>query len=87
MQPRAPEEPELSAPPPRPALFTHDLLFVPIPKRLRYYEGRTFHLGLILYLTLGFSSTFSTSHAAPRGRLLSRIVSGRQPVLVPANTQ
>ncbi|KAJ7198088.1 major facilitator superfamily domain-containing protein [Mycena pura] len=57
--PRAPEAPE---PCPRPALFTHDLLFVPIPKRLRYYEGRTFHLGLVLYLTLGFSSTFTVAN-------------------------
>ncbi|KAJ7149718.1 MFS superfamily [Mycena filopes] len=43
-------------------LFTHDLGFLPIPKRLQYHEGKTFHFGLLLNLSLGFASTFTVAN-------------------------
>ncbi|KAJ7058933.1 major facilitator superfamily domain-containing protein [Mycena amicta] len=65
MPPPAPEsQPGFTGPVDQhpPDLCTHDLYLLPIPKRLRYYEGRTFHLGVVLYLTLGFSSTFTVTN-------------------------
>ncbi|KAF7296982.1 MFS superfamily [Mycena indigotica] len=43
-------------------VVTQDLYVLPIPERLRYREGRTFELGVVLYLTLGFSSTFTVTN-------------------------
>jgi hypothetical protein len=43
----------------REPLFTHELLFIPIPKRLRYHDGKSFHFGLLLNVSLGFASTVS----------------------------
>ncbi|KAJ6612379.1 major facilitator superfamily domain-containing protein [Mycena sp. CBHHK59/15] len=45
-----------------PALFTHDLVFLPIPKSLRYHIGKTFHFGLLLNIALGFGSTFTVAN-------------------------
>ncbi|KAF7318655.1 MFS superfamily [Mycena chlorophos] len=60
--PRASERLPANAGGARPELFTHDLYFLPIPERLRYSEGKTFHLGIVLYLTMGFSSTFTVTN-------------------------
>ncbi|KAJ7096878.1 major facilitator superfamily domain-containing protein [Mycena epipterygia] len=43
-------------------LFTHDLVWIPIPKRLRYHHGKSFHFGLLLNLALGFASTFTVTN-------------------------
>ncbi|KAF7341531.1 MFS superfamily [Mycena venus] len=45
-----------------PALFTHELLVIPIPKRLRYHEGKSFHFGLLLNMSLGFASTVTVAN-------------------------
>ncbi|KAJ7444458.1 MFS superfamily [Mycena latifolia] len=47
---------------PPPAIFTHDLRFLPIPKTLRYHPGKSFHFGLLLNITLGFASTFTVAN-------------------------
>ncbi|KAJ6564151.1 major facilitator superfamily domain-containing protein [Mycena capillaripes] len=54
----------LGAPSPEhlPASFTHDLLFIPIPKRLRYHPGRSFHFGLFMNMSLGFASTVTVAN-------------------------
>ncbi|KAJ7659481.1 major facilitator superfamily domain-containing protein [Mycena rosella] len=63
MEKGLPEPPILVTPPDTPpTLFTHDLVFIPIPKRLRYHEGKTFHFGLLLNLALGFASTFTVAN-------------------------
>ncbi|KAJ7775476.1 major facilitator superfamily domain-containing protein [Mycena metata] len=43
-------------------MFTHDLRFLPIPKRLQYHKGKSFHFGLLLNLALGFASTFTVAN-------------------------
>ncbi|KAJ7476562.1 major facilitator superfamily domain-containing protein [Mycena latifolia] len=47
---------------PPPAMFTHDLGFLPIPKTLRYHPGKSFHFGLLLNIALGFTSTFTVAN-------------------------
>lgn len=44
---------------PNDAEFTKDFGIIPIPRRLRYYPGKTFHFGLLLNIAFGFASTFS----------------------------
>ncbi|KAJ7029894.1 MFS superfamily, partial [Mycena alexandri] len=43
-------------------MFTHDLGFLPIPNRLQYHNGKSFHFGLVLNLSLGFASTFTVAN-------------------------
>ncbi|KAJ7046397.1 major facilitator superfamily domain-containing protein [Mycena alexandri] len=38
--------------------MTHDLGFVPIPRRLRYDPQKPFHFGIVLNVLFGFASTF-----------------------------
>ncbi|KAF8190929.1 MFS general substrate transporter [Mycena galopus ATCC 62051] len=45
-----------------PALFTHELIFIPIPKRLRYHDGKSFHFGLLMNISLGFASTVTVAN-------------------------
>ncbi|KAJ7745539.1 MFS superfamily [Mycena maculata] len=45
-----------------PALFTHDLFFIPIPSRLRYRHAKSFHFGLLLNVAMGFASTFTVTN-------------------------
>lgn len=42
-------------------MYTRDLGFLPIPKRLRYDPDRPPHFGLLLNISFGFASTFGES--------------------------
>ncbi|KAJ7311773.1 major facilitator superfamily domain-containing protein [Mycena albidolilacea] len=44
------------------ASFTHELIFLPIPKRLRYDPQKAFHFGLLMNLSLGFASTVTVAN-------------------------
>ncbi|KAJ7169241.1 major facilitator superfamily domain-containing protein [Mycena crocata] len=63
MVPPAPEPPPSAIPSAEsPALFTHELVFIPIPKRLRYHDDKAFHFGLLINLLLGFASTVTVAN-------------------------
>ncbi|KAJ7465388.1 major facilitator superfamily domain-containing protein [Mycena galericulata] len=61
-RPKGPLSTEMNSLEDSPALFTHDLLFIPIPNRLRYRHAKSFHFGLLLNLAMGFASTFTVAN-------------------------
>ncbi|KAJ7241339.1 major facilitator superfamily domain-containing protein [Mycena haematopus] len=57
------------------ALFTHEFIFIPIPKRLRYHHAKSFHFGLLMNISLGFASTVTVANLYYSQPLLINIAS------------
>lgn len=49
---------------------TKDFGLIPIPKRLQYDPIKPFHFGILLNVSFGFASTFSTDFSVDVGRML-----------------